>query len=46
VAQLLALIGLFAALVSVRERETPPESEAPTQQLPPVEVSKGRTEPT
>lgn len=46
VAQLLALIGLFAALVSVGERETPPGSEAPTQQLPPVEVSKGRTEPT
>jgi arabinofuranan 3-O-arabinosyltransferase len=46
VAQLLALIGLFAALVSVGERETAPESEAPTQQLPPVEVSKGRTEPT
>lgn len=46
VAQLLALVGLFAALVSVREQETPPESEAPTQQLPPVEVSKGRTEPT
>lgn len=46
VAQLLALIGLFAALVSVREQETPPDSEAPTQHLPPVEVSKGRTEPT
>ncbi|WP_449348192.1 hypothetical protein [Streptomyces shaanxiensis] len=44
-AQLLALIGLFAALVSVREPETPPESEAPTQQLPPVQVEKERGEP-
>ncbi|MGW2385768.1 DUF3367 domain-containing protein [Streptomyces sp. NPDC001658] len=49
-AQLLALIGVFAALVSVREpAETPPppppESEAPTQQLPPVQVEKGKAEP-
>ncbi|MES5821333.1 alpha-(1-_3)-arabinofuranosyltransferase family protein [Streptomyces sp. RG80] len=42
-AQLLALIGLFAAVVSVREptaestRSAPPESEAPTRQLPKVE---------
>ncbi|MGW7209270.1 alpha-(1-_3)-arabinofuranosyltransferase domain-containing protein [Streptomyces sp. NPDC054837] len=39
-AQLLALIGLFAALVSVREpaaERTPPGSEAPTRQLPKVE---------
>ncbi|WP_405654523.1 alpha-(1-_3)-arabinofuranosyltransferase family protein [Streptomyces sp. NBC_00019] len=39
-AQLLALIGLFAAVVSVREptaEGTPPESEAPTRQLPKVE---------
>ncbi|MEV7883973.1 DUF3367 domain-containing protein [Streptomyces sp. NPDC002817] len=39
-AQLLALIGLFAAVVSVREptaEGTPPESEAPTRQLPEVE---------
>ncbi|KKD06990.1 alpha-(1-_3)-arabinofuranosyltransferase domain-containing protein [Streptomyces sp. WM6386] len=39
-AQLLALIGLFAAVVSVREptaEATPPESEAPTRQLPKVE---------
>ncbi|WP_327722476.1 DUF3367 domain-containing protein [Streptomyces sp. NBC_00490] len=39
-AQLLALIGLFAAVVSVREPEaerTPPGSEAPTRQLPKVE---------
>ncbi|MGW0334765.1 alpha-(1-_3)-arabinofuranosyltransferase domain-containing protein [Streptomyces sp. NPDC003011] len=57
VAQLLALIGLFAALVSVRERSGPPvdepprgeppvESEAPTRRLPPVQVEKGRAEPT
>ncbi|MCX5363870.1 DUF3367 domain-containing protein [Streptomyces sp. NBC_00124] len=39
-AQLLALIGLFAAVVSVREptaEGTPPESEAPTRQLPKLE---------
>ncbi|MFJ2234061.1 alpha-(1-_3)-arabinofuranosyltransferase family protein [Streptomyces sp. NPDC087859] len=39
-AQLLALIGLFAAVVSVREPEaerTPPGSEAPTRHLPKVE---------
>ncbi|MEU9914944.1 alpha-(1-_3)-arabinofuranosyltransferase family protein [Streptomyces sp. NPDC051001] len=39
-AQLLALIGLFAAVVSVREPEaerTPPGSQAPTRQLPKVE---------
>ncbi|MEU5885537.1 alpha-(1-_3)-arabinofuranosyltransferase family protein [Streptomyces sp. NPDC047461] len=39
-AQLLALIGLFAALVSVREpaaERTPPGSEAPTRQLPKAE---------
>ncbi|ANS65009.1 hypothetical protein SLINC_2785 [Streptomyces lincolnensis] len=52
VAQLLSLIGVFAALVSVRERQEPPpppppESEDPTQQLPPVPVQaeKGRGEP-
>ncbi|PAZ17229.1 coagulation factor 5/8 type domain-containing protein [Streptomyces sp. SA15] len=44
-AQLLALIGLFAGLVSVRE-PGPAATEAPTQQLPPVvEVEKGRGEP-
>ncbi|MFD3836359.1 alpha-(1-_3)-arabinofuranosyltransferase family protein [Streptomyces sp. NPDC058642] len=39
-AQLLALIGLFAAVVSVREpaaERTPGDSEAPTRQLPKVE---------
>ncbi|MEU5316235.1 alpha-(1-_3)-arabinofuranosyltransferase family protein [Streptomyces sp. NPDC021056] len=39
-AQLLALIGLFAAVVSVREPEaerTPPGSEAPTRHLPKAE---------
>ncbi|MDQ0602107.1 arabinofuranan 3-O-arabinosyltransferase [Streptomyces canus] len=39
-AQLLALIGLFAAVVSVRDSEaesTPPGSEAPTRQLPKAE---------
>lgn len=46
VAQLLALIGLFAGLVSVRESAEAAGPEAPTQQLPPVEVSKGRAEPT
>lgn len=49
-AQLLALIGLFAGLVSLPERrgepvEPVPESEAPTQQLPPIQVEKGRSEP-
>ncbi|WP_406498923.1 DUF3367 domain-containing protein [Streptomyces sp. NBC_01604] len=47
-AQLLALIGLFAGLVSVWERPKTPAAvapEAPTQQLPPVEVTKGRGEP-
>ncbi|WSQ08794.1 DUF3367 domain-containing protein [Streptomyces sp. NBC_01231] len=48
VAQLLALIGLFAGLVSVREPGDrggpPPESEAPTRHLPPVRDEKGRTE--
>lgn len=40
-AQLLALIGLFAGLVSAREQR-PPASEAPTQQLPPVEGGEPR----
>ncbi len=48
-AQLLALIGLFAGLVSVWERddrrEPPPDSQAPTRHLPPVEADKGRGEP-
>ncbi|WP_030681734.1 DUF3367 domain-containing protein [Streptomyces cellulosae] len=57
-AQLLALIALFAALVSVAEPSdrdheragdpaaaSPPASEAPTEQLPPVEAEKGRPEP-
>ncbi|WP_037821013.1 hypothetical protein, partial [Streptomyces sp. NRRL S-146] len=38
-AQLLALIGLFAGLVSLREE---PPSEAPTQQLPRTETGEGR----
>ncbi|MFD3618891.1 alpha-(1-_3)-arabinofuranosyltransferase family protein [Streptomyces sp. NPDC058676] len=45
-AQLLALIALFAGLVSVRERTgTPVASEAPTRPQPPVEADKGRDEP-
>ncbi len=38
VAQLLALIGLFAGLVSLRER---PSSQAPTQHLPRTDTGKG-----
>ncbi|MFJ7338272.1 alpha-(1-_3)-arabinofuranosyltransferase family protein [Streptomyces sp. NPDC101116] len=40
VAQLLALIGLFAGLVSLREG--PPPSEAPTRQLPRTETGEGK----
>ncbi|GAB2751049.1 alpha-(1-_3)-arabinofuranosyltransferase [Streptomyces bullii] len=40
-AQLLALMGLFAALVSLRE--PPPASEAPTRQLPTTDTGKGET---
>ncbi|MEU6472096.1 alpha-(1-_3)-arabinofuranosyltransferase [Streptomyces massasporeus] len=40
-AQLLALIGLFAGLVSLRE-EQPPPSEAPTRQLPRTETGEGK----
>ncbi|MEU0215289.1 alpha-(1-_3)-arabinofuranosyltransferase [Streptomyces sp. NPDC006265] len=39
-AQLLALIGLFAGLVSLREG--PPPSEAPTRQLPRTDTGEGK----
>ncbi|GAA2245526.1 alpha-(1-_3)-arabinofuranosyltransferase [Streptomyces indiaensis] len=41
-AQLLALIGLFAGLVSLREEEPPP-SQAPTRQLPRTDPGEGKT---